>query len=98
LTHAAIYQSATNVRAIIHCHDLMLSRALLNEAPATLAGVEYGTPDMAYEVIRLFKHTDVRSRRILVMTGHEGGVIAFGRDPGDAFTVLTRELRTETWR
>jgi hypothetical protein len=47
---------------------------------------------MADEVMRLFKNTDVKTRRILVMTGHEGGVITFGRDFEEAFAVLIREV------
>jgi L-ribulose-5-phosphate 4-epimerase len=98
LTHAAVYESDTKVGSIIHCHDSNLWRALLNEAPATSAAVEYGTPEMAHEVMRLFKNTDVKTRRILVMTGHEGGVITFGRDFEEAFAVLIREWNKQTPR
>jgi hypothetical protein len=48
---------------------------------------------MAYEVLRLFNVTDVQRRKILVMAGHEGGVVAFGRDLGEAFGVLMRERK-----
>ena len=48
---------------------------------------------MAYEVTRLFKATDVQSRKILVMAGHEGGILAFGKDLEEAFVVLMRERR-----
>ena len=43
---------------------------------------------MAYEMMRLFSVTDVRSRKALAMAGHEGGVVTFGRDLEEAFTVL----------
>jgi len=48
---------------------------------------------MAYEVTRLFKVTDVRRRKILVMAGHEEGIVAFGRDLEEAFAVLMRERK-----
>ncbi len=48
---------------------------------------------MAYEVTRLFEVTDVQSRKIFVMAGHEGGIIAFGKDLEVAFVVLLRERR-----
>src|SRR5207244_13595542 len=88
LTHAAVYESDAKAGAVIHCHDSKLWEALLNQAPTSSKAVEYGTPEMAYEVTRLFKLTDVQSRKILVMAGHEGGIIAFGRDLADAFAVL----------
>jgi L-ribulose-5-phosphate 4-epimerase len=88
LTHAALYESDTNARSVIHCHDPKLWAALLNQAPTSSKAVDYGTPEMAYEVMRLFKVTDVQSRKILVMAGHEGGIIAFGKDLEKAFAVL----------
>jgi len=93
LTHAAIYESDAKAGAVIHCHDSKLWTALLNQAPTSSKAVEYGTPEMAYEVLRLFKLTDVKSRKILVMAGHEGGIVAFGRDLEEAFAVLMRERK-----
>jgi L-ribulose-5-phosphate 4-epimerase len=93
LTHAAVYESDTRVGAVIHCHDSKLWTALLNQAPTSSKAVEYGTPEMAYEVLRLFNLTDVKSRKILVMAGHEGGIVAFGRDLEEAFAVLMRERK-----
>jgi ribulose-5-phosphate 4-epimerase/fuculose-1-phosphate aldolase len=88
LTHAAVYESDAKAGAVIHCHDSTLWAGLLNQAPTSSKTVEYGTPEMAYEAIRLFKLTDAQSRKILVMAGHEGGIVAFGRDPEAAFAVL----------
>ena len=94
LTHAAIYESGAKAGAVIHCHDSKLWAALLNQAPTTSATVEYGTPEMAYEVTRLFRDTDVQSRRIFVMAGHEGGIVAFGKELEEAFAVLMRERKS----
>ena len=93
LTHAAVYESDAQAGAVIHCHDSKLWAALLNQAPTSSKAVEYGTPEMASEVARLFNITDVQSRKILVMAGHEGGILAFGKDLEEAFTVLMRERR-----
>ena len=93
LTHAAVYESDAKAGAVIHCHDSKLWAALLNQVPTTSVTVEYGTPEMAYEVTRLFKLTDVQSRKIFVMTGHEGGVVAFGKELEEAFAVLMRERK-----
>ena len=91
LTHAAIYESDARARAVIHCHDSKLWAAVLNEAPTTSKAAEYGTPEMANEIMQLFKRTDVQRRKIVVMTGHEAGILTFGKDLEEAFDVLMRE-------
>jgi L-ribulose-5-phosphate 4-epimerase len=96
LTHAAVYESDSTAGSVIHCHDSTLWTALLNHAPTSSKAVEYGTPEMAYEIMRLFKITDVQSRKILVMAGHEGGIVAFGKDLEEAFAVLMRERREKS--
>ena len=93
LTHAAIYESDSSTSAVIHCHDSGLWATLLHRAPTTSKAIAYGTPEMAYEITRLFKGTDLRSRKILVMTGHEGGIATFGKNLEDGFDVVMRERR-----
>jgi L-ribulose-5-phosphate 4-epimerase len=88
LTHAAVYESDPAARAVIHCHDMKLWTALLDKVPTTPKEVEYGTPEMAYAVRHLFDVTDVKRRRIFVMAGHDGGLVAFGKDLGEAFRTL----------
>ena len=90
---AAIYESDSSTSAVIHCHDSELWKTLLDRVPTTSKSVAYGTPAMAYEIIRLFKMSDVRSRRIFVMAGHEAGIVTFGRNLEDAFDVVMRERR-----
>ena len=48
---------------------------------------------MAYEIARLFKVSDVRRRKIFVMAGHEGGIVAFGKNLEEAFEIVTRERK-----
>lgn len=90
LTHAAIYESDPQVHAVIHCHDAQLWRRLLERLPRTSEAVEYGTPEMALEVQRLFRETDVRQQQIFAMGGHVDGVVAFGRDVDDGWASLMR--------
>ena len=63
LTHAAIYESDPTTSAVIHCHDSVLWATLLGRVPTTSKAVAYGTPQMAYEIMRLFDVGDVRSER-----------------------------------
>jgi ribulose-5-phosphate 4-epimerase/fuculose-1-phosphate aldolase len=93
LTHAAIYESDSSTSAVIHCHDSDLWATLLHRAQTTSKSVAYGTPEMAYEIMRLFKVNDARSRKIFVMAGHEGGIVTFGKNLEDAFDVLMCERR-----
>ena len=92
LTHAAVYESDPTARAVIHCHDIKLWAALLDKAPTTPKRVEYGTPEMAYAVRRLFEGTDVEKRKIFVMAAHDGGLVSFGRNLKDAFGILRRPI------
>ena len=93
LTHAAIYQSYATAGAVIHFHDSSLWAAVLNCAPTTSKAAEYGSPEMANEIMQLFTRTDVESRKIVVMAGHEGGILTFGKDLEEAFAVLVRERK-----
>ena len=88
LTHAAIYESDAKVGAVIHCHDSRSWAVILNQAPTTSKTVKYGTPEMAYVIMRLFRVTDLHSRKIFAMAGHKGGIVTFGRDLEEAFIVL----------
>jgi ribulose-5-phosphate 4-epimerase/fuculose-1-phosphate aldolase len=93
LTHAAIYESDPSVSAVIHCHEPVLWHTLLDRVPTTSKTVPYGTPEMAYEIVRLFEASDVRDKKIFVMAGHQDGIVAFGKNLEDAFDVLMRVRR-----
>ncbi len=88
LTHAAVYSMAADVRAVVHGHDVDLWRSLRERGVATGAHVPYGTPEMAREVQRLFRETDVRARNIFAMAGHKDGIVAFGQDFQEALAAL----------
>ncbi len=93
LTHASVYVNDRSIGAVIHVHHLPAWSALLGRLPTTLESVPYGTPEMAGEVSRLFRESDVSERRIFVMGGHREGIIAFGADLDEAGAVLVGELR-----
>jgi ribulose-5-phosphate 4-epimerase/fuculose-1-phosphate aldolase len=93
LTHAAIYESDATAGAVMHCHDSKLWAAVLNEAPTTSKAADYGSAEMANEIMQLFTRTDVESRKIVVMAGHEAGILTFGKDLEEAFAVLMRERK-----
>jgi len=66
---------------------------VLNQPPTSSKTIDYGTPQLAYEIMQLFKQTDLRNRKILVMAGHAAGILTFGKDVEEAFAVLVREWK-----
>ncbi len=80
LTHAAIYALDPDIAAVIHVHHHGHWRRLLNSLPTTAANAAYGTPEMAAELARLYRETEMPEIRVAVMGGHPGGMISFGHD------------------
>jgi L-ribulose-5-phosphate 4-epimerase len=88
LTHAAIYQANLNINAVIHIHHRSLWESLMYQVPTTRENIAYGTPEMATEIIRLCQEDSLEEQQILVMSGHEEGIIAFGVDLEKAGNLL----------
>lgn len=80
LTHGAIYEANPKINAVIHIHHGQLWQELMNKVPTTAKNVAYGTPEMAREIIRLCQEENLNSTQILVMSGHEEGIITFGNN------------------
>ncbi len=93
MTHGAVYDVAPTIRAVLHVHSPEIHRAALARSvalPATSPGIDYGTPEMALEVARLWRSTSLPDGRVFVMTAHEDGVVAFGATVDDAGDALLR--------
>ncbi len=84
MTHAVLYQVDCGIGAVIHVHHAGLWNRLMDRWPTTSRSVEYGTPQMGYELARLYRESDLLRLKVAVMGGHEDGVIAFGRDLDEA--------------
>ena len=96
LTHAAFYDAAPTVRWVFHGHAPLLWRAALDgrlgDVPTTAASIGYGTAEMAEAVHQLWRTSRLSATRLLVMAGHEDGVITFGRTPNEAAEALLEPL------
>ena len=89
LTHAMLYQLDNAIRVVLHVHSPEIwKQGAVPGLPATRPEVEYGTPDMAQEVARLFRECDVRTHGLFVMSGHRDGVVAFGDSVQTAERIL----------
>ena len=88
LTHAMIYENAERMHGVIHVHHEPLWNLLLRQFPATAPGIEYGTPEMAREIVRLFNEKNLFKNRIFAMTGHHGGIVCFGKNLDEAGELL----------
>lgn len=88
LTHATLYASDPAIGAVVHVHHRALWESLLGRVPTTAAACAYGTPEMAREMQRLYRESDLPERRLLVMAGHEEGIISFGATVAAAEAVL----------
>ena len=84
LTHAVIYESVPWVNAIVHIHNGALWDKLMDIVPTTSPEVEYGTPEIAEEIKRLLKTTNLEQDKIIAMGGHKEGIISFGSELGEA--------------
>ena len=88
LTHLAVYVSNLNINAVIHIHNINLWKKLRYKIPTTNKKVEFGTPEMAYEIMKLFRESDIIQKKILVMGGHKEGIISFGKNLKEAGNIL----------
>jgi L-ribulose-5-phosphate 4-epimerase len=92
LSHAIIYELDPSITGINHIHNKKFWEKSIGRLPTTREDVPYGTPEMAWEIERLFKESDVRKRKILAMGGHEEGIISFGKDLDETGRVLLRHM------
>lgn len=84
LTHAAVYEAIPEVCAVVHVHCLWLWEKLLGKYPTTSPEIEYGTPEMAIAVQELAKETTDCTDKLIVMGGHQEGILTYGRNLEEA--------------
>jgi hypothetical protein len=80
LSHAAIYKSNPEIKAVIHIHNLEMWRKYLNDLPTTNEKAEFGTPEIADEMKKLV----IQNSGILIMGGHQEGIISYGKSINEA--------------
>lgn len=84
MTHGMLYRADSTINAVIHIHNEAMWRHFSGRIPTSDPSVPYGTPEMALEIERLFKKTDLPYRKAMVMGGHFEGIITFGKSLDEA--------------
>lgn len=96
LTHAAIYTAVPWVNGVIHIHSPAMWERLIDVLPTTSRRVEYGTPEMAEEMIRLLRDERNCEPGVVVMGGHKDGIVGFGKTLAAAGKVLLKYYHEKT--
>ena len=92
MTHDAVYQ--LGYMAVFHVHSPVIWRHSKElQIPTTQECIEFGTPEMAEDVQRLYRETDMPSKQILSMGGHQDGVVSFGYSVKDVGTIMIAYFR-----
>ena len=90
LSHAACYLTSPQVGAVAHIHHLGLWQELRNKAPTTVEQAQASTPEIAREILRLFVETDLSRTKLLVMAGHDEGLMVIGDSTDEVQTYLSK--------
>jgi L-ribulose-5-phosphate 4-epimerase len=84
MTHAAVYDCDPAIKAVIHIHSKKYWDILKYQLPTSNPAAKYGTPEMAQEIIHLYQHSAFKKTGVMVMGGHEEGMISFGTTLAEA--------------
>ncbi|MDR0304639.1 MAG: class II aldolase/adducin family protein [Chitinispirillales bacterium] len=89
MTHGAVYSAQSAANCVLHIHSKkMFDFMKTNNHNFTEQSILYGTPAMAKAVMGEVKKIN-SPYGIIVMLGHEEGVISFGEDISSALAQIT---------
>lgn len=86
LSHAAIYSSNSDIKAVIHIHNIELWLEHKDKLQTTASNAEYGTVAMANAISSIV--IDNKEHGIIIMGGHKEGILAYGNTLNDCITSL----------
>jgi len=72
----------------VHIHNLQLWEKYLDVLPTTSKEVEYGTPEMAFEIGKIMSLPETLDKKVFVMGGHKEGLISFGKTVEEAALII----------
>lgn len=90
LTHFAFYQKCKQINFIFHIHSSKLWNHMISEKMnSTPQDVSYGTQEMAIAVQNIIGN---KESGIIVMKGHQDGVIAYGNSAEQAGRMVLNSI------
>ncbi len=82
LTHAAIYESNPEIKAVFHIHSNEIWRKMIEDkSPFTAAHIPYGTVEMARATQECIKG---KNSGVFCMHGHEDGIVIYAESMEEA--------------
>jgi ribulose-5-phosphate 4-epimerase/fuculose-1-phosphate aldolase len=84
LSHAAVYLASSETGAVVHVHNEYLWEKLIHKLPTTAPEIEYGTPEMAFQIQSFASGMLASDPKIIIMGGHREGILAFGKNLEEA--------------
>ena len=91
VTHASIYEMNSSIHSVIHIHQLKIWKGMIAAGyPSTGKWFPYGTYEMAAAVKDCIGGL---TQGLIVMKGHEEGVIAYGPNPGTTMHLIEKVYR-----
>ncbi len=90
LSHAIIYESNPKVNAVIHTHHQDMWNCYFDKLPTTDKKAKFGTPEIAIEIKKLAN----KSSGIIIMGGHQEGIITYGKSLFEAEKILLNYYNT----
>jgi Class II Aldolase and Adducin N-terminal domain len=93
MTHAALYESDTNIKSVIHIHSKELWERLKFKVVTIDEKYKYGTPMLAIELQNEYIRNFDSPHGIIVLAGHEDGVFAFSDQLENAARLLTKKIK-----
>ncbi len=94
LSHAAIYETLPRVGAVIHIHHKGMWDKYFDSLLTTSSNVTYGSPEMAREIQQIVRKIKAHQENLLVMGGHEEGIIAWGETLNDAGEIILKHYKS----
>lgn len=88
MSHYIIYNTIPLADAVVHIHNRQLWDKFTDRLPTTAKEVSYGTPEMAYELQRILRLPETANKSVVVMGGHEEGIISYGISLEEAVKVM----------
>ena len=93
LTHAGIYEGSSMINAVIHVHNQELFKAYVNKVATVPAEIQASGPEMANAVKDMLGNLTCRLQKVIVMAGHDNGVLFYGNDIIDAKNIMIHYYR-----